>query len=53
MCTVFKAAVREALPHAMLAVDHFHVVQLANRAVTEVRRPDHDSPRPPGPGHQS
>ena len=38
MCTVFKAAVREALPHAMLVVDHFHVVQLANRAVTEVRR---------------
>ena len=38
MCTVFKAAVREALPHALLVVDHFHVVQLANRAVTEVRR---------------
>ncbi|MFF5075374.1 ISL3 family transposase [Micromonospora olivasterospora] len=38
MCTVFKAAVREALPHAILVVDHFHVVQLANRAVTEVRR---------------
>jgi len=38
MCTVFKAAVREALPHAMLVVDHFHVVQLDNRAVTEVRR---------------
>lgn len=38
MCTVFKAAVREALPHAVLVVDHFHVVQLANRAVTEVRR---------------
>lgn len=38
MCTVFKAAVRQALPHAMLVVDHFHVVQLANRAVTEVRR---------------
>jgi transposase len=38
MCTVFKAAVREALPQAMLVVDHFHVVQLANRAVTEVRR---------------
>ncbi len=38
MCTVFKAAVREALPHELLVVDHFHVVQLANRAVTEVRR---------------
>jgi len=38
MCTVFKAAVREALPQALLVVDHFHVVQLANRAVIEVRR---------------
>ncbi|MEH1016866.1 ISL3 family transposase [Micromonospora sp. CPCC 206060] len=38
MCTVFKAAVREVLPHAILVVDHFHIVQLANRAVTEVRR---------------
>jgi transposase len=38
MSTVFKAAVRAALPHATLVVDHFHVVQLANAAVTEVRR---------------
>jgi transposase len=38
MCTVFKAAVRAALPKATLVVDHFHVVQLANQAVTEVRR---------------
>ncbi len=38
MRTVFKAAIREALPHAMLVVDHFHIVQLANGAVTEVRR---------------
>jgi transposase len=38
MCTVFKSAIRQALPHALLVVDHFHVVQLANRAVTEVRR---------------
>ncbi|MEU4235677.1 ISL3 family transposase [Nonomuraea sp. NPDC026600] len=38
MCTIFKAAVRAALPHAVLVVDHFHVVQLANAAVTEVRR---------------
>jgi transposase len=38
MCTIFKAAIREALPHALLVVDHFHVVQLANKAVTEVRR---------------
>jgi transposase len=38
MCTVFKAAVRQVLPHAVQVVDHFHIVQLANRAVTEVRR---------------
>ncbi|MFI7643132.1 transposase [Nonomuraea sp. NPDC049400] len=38
MCTIFKAAVRQALPRATLGVDHFHVVQLANAAVTEVRR---------------
>ncbi|MFC4059655.1 ISL3 family transposase [Planomonospora corallina] len=38
MCTIFKAAVRAALPHATLVVDHFHLVQLANATVTEVRR---------------
>jgi hypothetical protein len=38
MCTVFKAAVAQILPHATLAVDHFYLVQFANRAVTEVRR---------------
>ena len=38
MCTVFKAAVRDSLPHAVLVVDRFHVVQLANAALTEVRR---------------
>jgi transposase len=38
MCTVFKSAIRQVLPHALLVVDHFHVVQLANRAVAEVRR---------------
>jgi transposase len=38
MCTVFRAAIRQVLPNALLVVDHFHVVQLANRAVTEVRR---------------
>lgn len=38
MCTVFKAAVRDSLPHAALVVDRFHVAQLANNAVTEVRR---------------
>ncbi|MCG5434582.1 hypothetical protein PSH25_002930 [Micromonospora sp. PSH25] len=29
MCTVFKAAIRQVLPHALLVVAHFHVVQLA------------------------
>lgn len=38
MCTIFKSAVRQALPHAQLVADHFHVVHLANAAVTEVRR---------------
>jgi transposase len=38
MCTVFKAAVRTSLPHATLVVDRFHVAQLANTALTEVRR---------------
>ncbi|MDA0643106.1 ISL3 family transposase [Nonomuraea ferruginea] len=38
MCTIFKSAIRSALPHATLVVDHFHVVQLANQALTEVRR---------------
>ena len=38
MCTAFKAAVRTALPHAVLVVDHFHLAQLANQALTEVRR---------------
>jgi hypothetical protein len=38
MCTVFKAAVRTSLPHATLVVDRFHLAQLANAALTEVRR---------------
>ncbi|MER6578261.1 transposase [Nonomuraea sp. NPDC001023] len=37
MCTIFKSAIRTALPQARLVVDHFHVVQSANQAVTEVR----------------
>jgi len=37
MCTVFKAAVTAVLPHATLVVDHFHVVQLANKVIDEVR----------------
>lgn len=38
MCTVFKSAIRTSLPHATLVVDRFHVAQLANTALTEVRR---------------
>ncbi|TMR89304.1 ISL3 family transposase [Nonomuraea basaltis] len=38
MCSIFKSAVRAALPHATLVVDHFHVVQLANTALIEIRR---------------
>lgn len=38
MCTIFKSAVQTALPNARLVVDHFHLVQLANATVTEVRR---------------
>lgn len=38
MCTIFKSAVRRALPDATLVVDHFHLVQLANQTLTEVRR---------------
>lgn len=38
MCAIFKAAVRTAMPHATLVVDHDNVVQLANQALTEVRR---------------
>ncbi|GAB2962548.1 transposase [Nonomuraea fastidiosa] len=37
MCTIFKAAVGQALLHATLVIDHFYVVQLANQALTEVR----------------
>jgi transposase len=38
MCSVFVCAVRAALPQATIIVDHFHLVQLANTALTEVRR---------------
>jgi transposase len=38
MCTIFLSAIRKALPHARVAVDLFHVVQLAVKAVDDVRR---------------
>ena len=34
----YAAAVRAALPHAAIAVDHFHLVMLANKTVTAVRQ---------------
>jgi transposase len=34
----YAAAVRAALPNARIAVDHFHLIMLANRAVTAVRQ---------------
>jgi transposase len=37
-CASYRAAVREALPHARIVADHFHLVALANQAVTDVRR---------------
>lgn len=38
LCTVYAAAIRRMLPHARLAIDPFHVIQLATRMVGDVRR---------------
>lgn len=38
MCTIFKSAVRRMLPRARIAVDLFHVVQLAVKTAGDVRR---------------
>jgi transposase len=38
MCTIFLSAVRRMLPRARIAVDLFHVVQLAVKTVGDVRR---------------
>ncbi len=37
-CASYRSAVRQALPHALIVADHFHLVRLANQAVTDVRR---------------
>jgi transposase len=37
-CAVYRSAVERALPHAVIVVDHFHPVRLANHAVTRVRQ---------------
>jgi transposase len=34
----YASAIRAALPHAAIVVDHFHLVKLANDALTKVRR---------------
>jgi transposase len=38
LCSIYAAAVRRMLPHATLTADLFHVVQLAVKAVGDVRR---------------
>jgi transposase len=38
LCSIYAAAVRRMLPRATLAADLFHVVQLAVKAVADVRR---------------
>ena len=34
----YRSAIQEALPHALIVADHFHLVLLANKAVTAVRQ---------------
>jgi transposase len=38
LCSIYASAVRRILPHATLTADLFHVVQLAVKAVGDVRR---------------
>lgn len=38
MCDMYLFAVREVLPKASVVVDHFHVIQDANRRIDEERR---------------
>ncbi|MER5914250.1 ISL3 family transposase [Streptomyces sp. NPDC001982] len=38
MSATYRAAVRTGLPGAVVVVDHFHVVQLANKMLSQVRR---------------
>jgi transposase len=37
-CASYRSAVERALPGALIVADHFHVVRLANQALTEVRQ---------------
>jgi transposase len=34
----YRTAIRQALPHAVIVVDHFHLVALAGKALTSVRQ---------------
>lgn len=38
LCSTFRAAVTRALPHATVVVDCFHIVQLAQRHLADLRR---------------
>jgi len=38
LCATFRVAVRRALPDAVIVADAFHVVQLANRKLAQLRR---------------
>jgi transposase len=38
LCPTFRAAIRRALPHAVIVADAFHLVQLANRKLAQLRR---------------
>lgn len=37
-CASYRSAVERALPQALIVADHFHLVRLANQALTEVRQ---------------
>jgi len=38
LCTTFRAAIRKALPEATVVVDCFHIIQLAQRHLADLRR---------------
>jgi len=37
-CATYRRAISDALPQARIVADHFHLVRLANQAVTAVRQ---------------
>ncbi|MCC5579042.1 transposase [Microtetraspora sp. AC03309] len=38
LAACYRTAIRKALPHATIVVDHFHLVRLANQTLTSVRQ---------------